>query len=84
MKPTTRWERFKRNIVWGEWPWRTFGIYRQPDQTLVVVSKLKIIVPRPADSGTDEPCGYCHLRPPVGGSFAMTGDGIRICKGCAA
>ena len=34
--------------------------------------------------GTDEPCGYCHRRPPVGESFAMTGDGIRICKGCAA
>lgn len=54
MRPTTRWERFKRNFVWGEWSWRTLGVHRQSDQTLVVVGKLKVIVPKPHDLSAGE------------------------------
>jgi hypothetical protein len=46
MRPTTRWERFMRHLVWGQWSWFTFGVRRFDDQTLVVVSKLKVIVPK--------------------------------------
>lgn len=46
MRPTTRWERFKRSFIWGSWPWSTFLIKRYEDETLVVVGKLKVKVPR--------------------------------------
>lgn len=45
MRETTRWERFKRHFIWGEWPWRTFFYKRYPDEVMLVVGKLKVYVP---------------------------------------
>jgi hypothetical protein len=40
MRPLTRWEKFKKRFIWGQWGWRTLLLRRDR----IVVGKLKVLL----------------------------------------
>ncbi|AWN03317.1 hypothetical protein PBI_CAMILLE_71 [Microbacterium phage Camille] len=39
MRPLTKWEKFKKRFIWGQWSWKTFLIMRDR----IVIGKLKVM-----------------------------------------